>query len=214
MHRCALPRQNHIQSRRKARRVARAVGVTAVVAGAMITASPTARAAESATIVQIRDYNFAPDRIAVGVNEPIAFQNTGATIHRIVADDGSFDSRDLSPGTGFQTTIATAGTVRMHCEIHPSMTATVVVTSSPSATGSTIAPTATTGPLPTKLAQTGVGDTMLVVTAGGCLAIGFFAMSLHRRRQSALASMPSEAAWRAVTVGQRHHDDLIARRRH
>ena len=213
-------------------RALRAICIGAALLAAATAMPPAHGASTPVVVVQIRDYNFRPSGVTVQAGDTVAFENIGGAIHRIVADDGSFDSRDLSPGTGFNAVIDTPGELRVHCEIHPSMTGVIIVgnrtitpssapatstpaTSTPSAsTPATGRPaTATTAPLPTKLADTGVGDTSIVAVAFGCLFLGFCAISLHQRRLRTLATEPSEAAWRSVTVGQRHHDDLIARRR-
>ena len=223
MNRWALPRAHNIGT--TTARAGRAIAAAAVLATAIGAAAsaPHAAADASSVIVKIRDYNFQPGTVNAVVDDTVTFQNVSPTVHRIVADDGSFDSRDLSSGTGFNATMSAAGALRIHCEIHPSMTATIVVTdqsgpttSAPASSGtpgSSSAAIPTTMPLPTELADTGLGDTALVVVALSCLGVGSFAMSLHRRRQTILAAMPNESAWRSVTVGQRHHDDFIARRR-
>ncbi len=202
--------------------VLRASIVAAGLAAAAVTAAP-ANAATEGAVVEIRDYNLRPSAPSVLSGQTVTFQNLGAAVHRIIADDGSFDSRDLSPGTGFNAVVTASGKLRIHCEIHPSMTATITVAQSSETSPSTAATStpstssasteSTTAPLPTKLADTGVGDTAPVIFALSCLLFGSCSLSLHRRRQMILATTPSEAAWRSVTVGQRHLDDFIARRR-
>ena len=44
------------------------------------------------------------------------------------ADDGSFDTGQIAPGASATVTLDTAGSFAYHCEIHPSMTATITVT--------------------------------------------------------------------------------------
>ena len=51
-----------------------------------------------------------------------------AVTHNITADDGSFTSNKLAPGTSFEATFDTPGTYGYHCSIHPTMKGTVTVT--------------------------------------------------------------------------------------
>jgi plastocyanin len=48
--------------------------------------------------------------------------------HTVVADDLSFDSGDVAPGTRFGHTFQAEGTYEYHCSIHPAMRGTVIVT--------------------------------------------------------------------------------------
>jgi plastocyanin len=49
-------------------------------------------------------------------------------IHNITADDGSFSSGELAPGSTFETTFAKARSYGYHCSIHPTMKGIVTVT--------------------------------------------------------------------------------------
>ena len=50
-----------------------------------------------------------------------SFRNTDNLVHRIVANDGSFDTGNISPGqTSAAKAVAAAG-VNFHCTIHPGM---------------------------------------------------------------------------------------------
>jgi plastocyanin len=55
------------------------------------------------------------------------YGSTGTT-HNITADDESFTSGNLTPGSTFQATFDTPGTYGYHCAIHPTMKGTVTVT--------------------------------------------------------------------------------------
>ena len=50
------------------------------------------------------------------------------TAHNITADDGSFASGTLPPGSSFEGTYSAPGTYGYHCSIHPTMKGTVTVT--------------------------------------------------------------------------------------
>jgi plastocyanin len=53
---------------------------------------------------------------------------SNGTAHNITADDGSFASGALPPGSSFEGTFSTPGTYGYHCSIHPTMKGTVTVT--------------------------------------------------------------------------------------
>lgn len=56
-----------------------------------------------------------------------AYGTTGVT-HDVTADDGSFTSGNLAAGSKFERAFTTTGEFHYHCNIHPSMTGTIVVT--------------------------------------------------------------------------------------
>jgi plastocyanin len=56
-----------------------------------------------------------------------AYSSSGVT-HNITADDGSFSSGLLAPGSTFETTFTVQGSFPYHCSIHPTMKGTVIVT--------------------------------------------------------------------------------------
>jgi plastocyanin len=51
----------------------------------------------------------------------VAWRNSDGVVHRIVANDGSFDTGDIAPGaTSRALTVAATG-VNYHCSLHPAM---------------------------------------------------------------------------------------------
>ena len=155
--------------------------------------------AQSGTAVSIVDFAFQPASIEVPAGSTVTWTNAGAAPHTVTADDGSFDSGQLKPGATFSQTFSTPGTYTYHCEIHPQMTGTVVVTGAAAAAApaAPAAPTASaqdqggtqaaTGT--TKLPKTGVGtmavaqgtsaSALLAVLAAGLL--GIVAVRTQRR---------------------------------
>ncbi len=81
----------------------------------------------AAAAVSIKDFSFQPATISVPVGGTVTWTNNDTTGHTVTADDGSFDSGTVSPGATFSQTFATAGTFTYHCNIHPSMTASITV---------------------------------------------------------------------------------------
>ena len=47
--------------------------------------------------------------------------NEDSVAHRIVANDGSFDTGNIPPGASSQAMTVSADGARYHCSIHPSM---------------------------------------------------------------------------------------------
>ena len=71
---------------------------------------------------------FDPQSVTVGVGDNVIWRfEDGLNSHTVTADDGQFDTGSLAPGDSGEFTFDEAGTFAYHCEIHPSMTASVVV---------------------------------------------------------------------------------------
>ena len=101
-------------------------GDVAVVGGAVTLADGDNTDGAGNTIT-IADFAFSGvTEIAVGTT--IVVSNTDATPHTWSADDGAFDSGALSEGDTFEFTFTEAGEFAYHCNFHPSMTGTIVVT--------------------------------------------------------------------------------------
>lgn len=78
--------------------------------------------------VTIAGFAFDPDPLEVAAGTVVTVTNDDAAPHTWTADDGSFDSGQLGQGDTFEHTFDTAGEFAVHCEIHPTMTATITVT--------------------------------------------------------------------------------------
>jgi plastocyanin len=79
--------------------------------------------------VSISNFAFAPATITMKVGTRVTWTNRQAGIqHTVTADDGSFDSGNLSTGSSFSHVFTKPGTYAYHCAIHPYMTAKVIVT--------------------------------------------------------------------------------------
>ena len=78
--------------------------------------------------VSIVGMSFAPSSVTVSVGQSVAWQNTDTITHTATADNGSFNTGNIAPGsTSAPITMSTAGTFTYHCQIHPNMVATVNV---------------------------------------------------------------------------------------
>jgi plastocyanin len=67
---------------------------------------------------------FSPNPTSVPGGQTLQFRNTATGTHRIVADDGSWDTGTLTSGaTSLAMTIARTGAY--HCTIHASMVGSI-----------------------------------------------------------------------------------------
>jgi plastocyanin len=130
--------------------LAAALALTALVAPATTTVSIIGSAGSSA---------FNPNPVSIASGDSVAWTNNDFTTHRIVLDDGSFDSGNLSPGSSSAATPAITTTGAFHCVIHPSMTGTITVSAPCTYTLSAASAPATAG---------GTAGTVGVTAGAGC----------------------------------------------
>jgi plastocyanin len=85
--------------------------------------------AESGDAVTIKGFKFGPAELSATAGTEVTWTNDDGAAHTVTADDGpdGFESDDLSSGDTFSFTFEEAGTYEYHCEIHPTMTASVTV---------------------------------------------------------------------------------------
>lgn len=79
----------------------------------------TGSQAPGANTVSIVEYAFEPSTIVISQGQTVHWVNDGRLTHTVTADDGTFDSGDLSPGQTFDFTFAKAGSYPYKCTIHP-----------------------------------------------------------------------------------------------
>ena len=79
--------------------------------------------------VAIKDFSYSPAAISINKGDTVRWTNIGNATHTVTADDGSFDSGDVSNGDPpFEQTLNVAGTVKYHCAHHGNMKGTITVT--------------------------------------------------------------------------------------
>lgn len=93
---------------------------------ALGTGTRTAQA-QDGTAVSIVDFAFQPASLMIASGTTVTWTNTGSAPHTATADDGSFDSGQLTSGQSFSQTLSTPGTFTYHCSVHPFMTAMITV---------------------------------------------------------------------------------------
>ena len=82
--------------------------------------------------VDISNFAFVQDEIEISVGDTVEWVNGDATRHTITSGaddtaDGTFDSGDVEAGETFRFTFTAAGEFAYFCDIHPTMTGTVLV---------------------------------------------------------------------------------------
>jgi plastocyanin len=90
-------------------------------------ADPTVVAAANGAVT-IKDFEFVQTSVTVSVGDSVTWLNQGPTAHTATANDGSFDSGNLSKGKSYSHKFTKAGTFSYFCKPHPFMKAKVVVT--------------------------------------------------------------------------------------
>jgi plastocyanin len=76
--------------------------------------------------VYMKNSSFSPSLMTLTAGKPVAWINDDNLVHRVTADDGSFDSGDMQPGAIFSRTFNMPGTFPYHCKYHKGMTGTVI----------------------------------------------------------------------------------------
>lgn len=73
--------------------------------------------------------SFTPNPAPVAVGQTVTWTNSGPSPHTVTSDAASdpYDSGTLTAGQSFSHTFNSTGTFAYHCNIHPSMTGTVIV---------------------------------------------------------------------------------------
>ena len=102
----------------------------AIVLASLGAAAPvgTAHALANDHMVQIGNFAFSPQNVAVAVGTTITFRNNDDMIHSIVAPYGSFRSKALDTGDEFSLTFSRPGEFAFVCGLHPFMHGKVTVT--------------------------------------------------------------------------------------
>ena len=78
--------------------------------------------------VDIAGFAFSPTPLNIATGTTVRWTNQDGATHTSTSDSFIWDSGNLSTGQQFSYTFNVAGTYPYHCEIHPSMLATVIVT--------------------------------------------------------------------------------------
>jgi plastocyanin len=72
---------------------------------------------------------FNPNPASAGSVMTVAWKNSNGTVHRIVANDNSFDTGNIATNATSATITVPAAGVNYHCTIHPTMVGSINGTS-------------------------------------------------------------------------------------
>lgn len=75
--------------------------------------------------VTMQNSTFSPASVTAMQTGSILWVNNDEIMHTVTADDGSFDSGDIQPGSSFGWTFTRIGRHPYHCKYHPGMTGVV-----------------------------------------------------------------------------------------
>ena len=79
--------------------------------------------------VNINGMAFSPSTLTVKTGTTVTWKNNDATTHTATSDDGStFNTGNILSGYSATALVSQTGTFTYHCNIHSTMTATLVVT--------------------------------------------------------------------------------------
>jgi YVTN family beta-propeller protein len=96
---------------------------------AQVAPTPPAAPEASVTAATIAQFAFNPATVTVASGQSVTWTNTDPVQHTTTSDSPAWDSGPLPPGATFNMTFTTPGTFAYHCNIHPFMHGTVIVTS-------------------------------------------------------------------------------------
>ncbi|HEX9008326.1 MAG TPA: cupredoxin domain-containing protein [Patescibacteria group bacterium] len=91
--------------------------------------NPTSTSTVASADITISNFAFSPNSITVKAGQSVSIINNDSTTHTVTSDDGtSFNTNEIAPGAT-ATFIAPSkpGSYAFHCNIHKSMTATLIV---------------------------------------------------------------------------------------
>lgn len=75
----------------------------------------------------ISNFAFTQSSVTITKGSSVTWTNNDAVVHTATADNGLFDSGNLSQGESYKFTFNTPGTYTYHCTPHPNMIGTVIV---------------------------------------------------------------------------------------
>jgi plastocyanin len=98
-------------------------------AGGTAGTAATTGGGTSATVITIKNFEFAPQPLNAKPGAEVTVKNDDGTTHTLTADDKSFDTGEVNGGKSAKITLpGKAGTVAYHCEIHDFMKGSIEVT--------------------------------------------------------------------------------------
>ena len=105
-----------------------AVSVVATVLMSLLAGAAEARD-DGVRKIDIKGRKYSPAKLTIKTGETVVWTNRDDSDHTIVADDGSFGTRenDLSRGESYKFTFKKKGRYKYHCKYHPREKAEIIV---------------------------------------------------------------------------------------
>lgn len=89
--------------------------------------APSASAAQNQLDITILNFAFGPQTVTVSPGTKVTWTNKDSTAHTVTSDSPLFDSGQINPGGTYSFTFNQTGNFGYHCNIHTSMTGTIIV---------------------------------------------------------------------------------------
>ena len=86
---------------------------------------PPAGAATIQIVAATGAQAFNPNPATMTASRNVVWRNDDGEVHRIVANDGSFDTGNLAPGASSTAVVVPASGARYHCTLHVTMVGAV-----------------------------------------------------------------------------------------
>ena len=80
-----------------------------------------------ANTIAIQNFAFSPSSLKVVAGRKVTVINDDSAPHTLTSDDGKFDTGNIDPGNSGSFIAPSSGTYTYHCNIHRTMTGTLVV---------------------------------------------------------------------------------------
>ena len=80
--------------------------------------------------IEIKDKKYSTPKLTIKAGETVMWTNRDDSDHTIVADDGSFGTKegdDLNPGESYKFTFKKKGKYTYHCKYHPREKGVIIV---------------------------------------------------------------------------------------
>lgn len=100
---------------------------------------------QSSNTVTIQNASFVPASMNVTVGTTVMWINKANATQDVVSDNGLFNSGNLSNGMSYNYTFNQSGTYPYHSSINPSMTGTIIVSSSSNSSSNSSGSSGSTG---------------------------------------------------------------------
>ena len=82
---------------------------------------PPAGASTVAIVGDRGTQSFNPNPVTLGTSRMVSWRNNDGVVHRIVANDGSFDTGNIAAGGTSNAIALPADGANYHCSLHPGM---------------------------------------------------------------------------------------------